>query len=155
MAIEVPPPEAIPDPTVAAPSLLSGGRAISLALLAVSVVFAVSGQLTLKSAMDEIGRIGSREVSAAGETMKRAIKEPRLWIGLTLFGVSALFWLVVLSRVPLSVAYPFVGVSYILIVAFARFFLHEHVPTLRWIGVVVVALGIAIVGFSFRRVSGL
>lgn len=129
--------------------------AVSLGLLIVSVVFAIAGQLTLKSAMEEVGRIGAREVSAAGETIKRAVKEPRLWIGLTLFAVSAIFWLVVLSRVPLSVAYPFVGVSYILIVGFSRFFLNEHVPTLRWIGVFVVALGIAIVGLSFRRVSGL
>ena len=128
--------------------------AVSVALLIVSVLFAIAGQITLKSAMREIGHIGAREVSNAGQTFKRAAKEPRLWIGLFLFGVSALFWLVVLSRVPLSVAYPFVGVSYILIVAFARFFLHEHVPFMRWIGVAVVALGIAIVGLSFKRATG-
>ncbi|HYN36205.1 MAG TPA: EamA family transporter [Actinomycetota bacterium] len=128
--------------------------AVSIALLIVSVVFAIAGQLTLKSAMREVGRIGAREVSDAGQTLKRAAKEPRLWFGLFLFGVSALFWLVVLSRVPLSVAYPFVGISYILIVAFARYFLHEHVPLLRWIGVAVVALGIAIVGLSFKRATG-
>ncbi|MFP5299463.1 MAG: hypothetical protein ACLGHL_10795, partial [Actinomycetota bacterium] len=72
----------------------------------------------------------------------------------TLFGISALFWLVVLSRVPLSVAYPIVGVSYILIVLLGRFVLHETVPTMRWIGVFVVATGIAIIGLSFRRVAG-
>jgi drug/metabolite transporter (DMT)-like permease len=44
-----------------------------------------------------------------------------------------------------------VGVSYILIVLFARLFLKEHVPTLRWAGVLVVAMGIAIIGLSFRR----
>ena len=153
MALDPPPTETLQQ------SLESTNRptvsAVSLGLLLVSVVFAIAGQLTLKSAMEEVGRIGAREVSAAGETVKRAVKEPRLWIGLVLFGVSALFWLVVLSRVPLSVAYPFVGVSYILIVGFSRFLLHEHVPTLRWIGVFVVAIGIAIVGLSFRRASGL
>jgi drug/metabolite transporter (DMT)-like permease len=106
----------------------------------------------LKSAMNEIGRIGSAEVAQAGQTVGRSLKEPRLWIGLTLFGISALFWLVVLSRVPLSLAYPLVGVSYILIVAFARLFLGEHVPPLRWVGVSIVALGIAVVGLSFDRV---
>lgn len=151
MAIEVPPPEAIPEaisthrPTVSA---------VSIGLLVVSVVFAIAGQLTLKSAMTEIGRIGAREVSAAGQTISRAVREPRLWIGLTLFGISAVFWLIVLSRVPLSVAYPFVGISYILIVAFSRFFLDEHVPAVRWLGVVIVALGIAIVGMSFKATSG-
>ena len=123
-------------------------------LLVVSVGFAIAGQLTLKAAMDQIGRIGTAEVSAPLETIGKAAREPRLWAGLTLFGISSLFWLVVLSRVPLSVAYPFVGISYIFVVAFARFVLHEHVPAGRWLGVAVVALGIAIIGLSFRRVAG-
>ena len=153
MAMDIPPTEAITDslPPSASQATVS---AVSIALLIASVIFAIAGQLTLKSAMREVGRIGAREVSNAGETIKKAAGTPRLWVGLFLFGVSALFWLVVLSRVPLSVAYPFVGVSYILIVAFARFFLHEHVPTLRWIGVAVVAFGIAIVGLSFKRATG-
>ena len=155
MAIEVPPPQAVPETIVnAAPSLLGGGRAASLALLLISVFFAVVGQLTLKSAMDDIGRIGGAELKDPVATVLRAVREPKLWIGLALFGISAVFWLVVLSRVPLSVAYPLVGLSYITVVLIARFFFHEHVPPLRWLGVTVVAMGIALIGFSFRRVSG-
>ena len=118
----------------------------------ISVLFAVAGQLTLKSAMDNVGRIGKH--SAIGETLVRAAKEPRLWTGLVLFGVSAVFWLVVLSRVRLSVAYPVVGISYIVIVLLARYRLHEHVPPLRWVGVTVIAIGIAIIGLSFRTKTG-
>ncbi len=151
MAVEVPPPEGLPE-TIAAATSPSTSRFISLGLVLVSIVFAVGGQLTLKAAMDQVGRIG--RTSALGETVVRALKEPRLWVGLILFGVSAVFWLVVLSRVRLSVAYPFVGVSYILIVAFARFVHNEHVPPLRWLGVVVIAIGITIIGLSLRRVPG-
>ncbi|HEX2294703.1 MAG TPA: EamA family transporter [Actinomycetota bacterium] len=151
MALEVPPPEAIP--VVAAPESRTSGL-ISILLVVVSVGFAVAGQLTLKAAMDHIGRIGFEQVSEPLETVGRAAREPRLWAGLFLFGISSLFWLVVLSRVPLSVAYPFVGISYIFVVGFARFVLHENVPASRWVGVAVVALGIAIIGLSFRRVSG-
>jgi multidrug transporter EmrE-like cation transporter len=147
MALEVPPPEALPIAASTRPS----GWLVSIGLLVVSVSFAVAGQLTLKAAMDSVGRIGAREVSDAGATIARAAKEPKLWVGLFLFGVSALFWLVVLSRVPLSIAYPFVGISYVLVVLFARIFLDEHVPITRWIGVGIVALGIVIVGLSFRR----
>jgi multidrug transporter EmrE-like cation transporter len=128
--------------------------ATSIVLLLVSVGFSIAGQITLKSAMDQIGRIGSAEVAAAGDTILRAAKEPRLWLGLTLFGISSIFWLVVLSRVPLSVAYPFVGISYVVIVLMARFVLAENVPALRWVGVLVVAAGITIIGLSFRRLTG-
>ena len=151
MALEVPPPDALPE-TIQAATAPSSGRVVSLALLLTSVVFAVAGQITLKTAMDNIGRIGKG--SAFGETLTRALKEPRLWLGLTIFGISAIFWLVVLSRVRLSVAYPVVGISYILIVFLARFGLNEHVPALRWVGVTVIAIGIAIIGFSFRTKTG-
>jgi multidrug transporter EmrE-like cation transporter len=147
MALEVPSPEPL-----AATAPRPAGL-ISIALLIVSVGFAIAGQLTLKSAMNHVGRIGSDEVRAAGETALRLAREPRLWAGLFLFGISSLFWIVVLSRVPLSVAYPFVGISYIVIVLLSRLVLHEHVPVLRWIGVFVVAAGIAIIGLSFRTLS--
>lgn len=151
MALEVPPPEALPASIQAAASP-GTSRLVSLGLLLVSVGFAVAGQLTLKSAMDHVGRIGKE--SALGDVLLRAAKEPLLWVGLFLFGVSALFWLVVLSRVRLSVAYPVVGISYIVIVVFARFRLHESVPPLRWLGVFVIAVGIAIIGLSFRTKTG-
>jgi drug/metabolite transporter (DMT)-like permease len=150
MALEVPPPEAVP--VAISGSKLSSG--ISFALLLVSVIFAIAGQFTLKSAMERIGRIGTAQVSQPLETVTRALTEPRLWVGLTLFGVSALFWLVVLSRVPLSVAYPIVGLSYVIVVVLSRYMLHEHIPTLRWVGAVVVAIGIAIIGVSSKSISG-
>ena len=150
MAFDAPPPEALPVAAGAARAV----SLVSLGLLVTSVGFAVTAQLTLKSGMDRVGRIGAAEIAAPGDTVLRAAREPRLWIGLALFGISAVFWLVVLSRVPLSIAYPFVGLSYLVIVAFARVVLHEHVPLVRWVGVAVVAAGIAIVGLSFRRATG-
>lgn len=150
MALEVPPPEVIP---VAAPASRVSSL-ISIILLVVSVGFATAGQITLKAAMEAIGRIGTAQVSDAGQTIGRAAREPLLWGGLLLFGISALFWLIVLSRVDLSIAYPFVGLSYVLVVALARVLFHENVPTLRWIGVCVIAVGIALIGLSSRTVSG-
>ena len=151
MALEIPQPETLP---LSAPARPGVGLA-SIALVLVSVAFSIAGQLTLRSAMGRVGFIGRAEVSTPLTTASRVAKEPLLWIGLFLFGISAIFWLVVLSRVPLSVAYPFVGLSYILIVAFSRFILDEGVPLLRWVGVIIVATGIVIVGLSFRRVSGI
>jgi multidrug transporter EmrE-like cation transporter len=127
---------------------------MSMALLVISVVFAIAGQFTLKAAMNEIGRIGTAQFRDPIALVARAAKEPRLWAGLALFGISAAFWLVVLSRVNLSVAYPLVGVSYILVVAIGRFVLNEEVPPMRWVGVTIIAVGIATIGLSFRGSNG-
>jgi multidrug transporter EmrE-like cation transporter len=148
MGIEVPPPE-----VVAAEAASRSSSAISFLLVVVSVSLATGGHFTLKAAMDRVGRIGTAEVNAFGDTVVRAAKEPRLWLGLFLFGISAIFWLVVLSRVSLSIAYPFAGLSYVGIVLLDRYVLHEPVPPLRWIGVAAIAAGIALVGLSTRTVN--
>lgn len=150
MPFDVPPPHA--SPLAASTSRFSS--LIVLALLVTSVVFATAGQITLKTAMNRVGRIGTAQVTAAGDTLLRMAREPLLWIGLALFGISALFWLVVLSHVPLSLAYPVVGISYIFVVGFSKLILHEQVPPLRWVGAIVVAIGIALIGLSFRRITG-
>ena len=68
-----------------------------------------------------------------------------LWGGLALFGLSALVWLVVLSRASLSFAYPFAALTYVLILLFDRFVLEETVPPLRWGGVGFIAVGIFLI----------
>jgi undecaprenyl phosphate-alpha-L-ara4N flippase subunit ArnE len=54
--------------------------------------------------------------------------------------------LLVLSRVPLSFAYPFAGLTYLLISLFGKFVLREEVPFLRWLGIALIILGIVLVG---------
>lgn len=148
MALEIPPPEAL-----ASDAASRSSSAISFLLVIVSVALATGGHFTLKAAMDRVGRIGTMQVNAFGDTLARAAKEPRLWVGLALFGISAVFWLVVLSRVSLSIAYPFAGMSYVGIVLLDRYVLHEPVPPLRWVGVAIIALGITLVGLSTRTVN--
>lgn len=149
--MEVPPPEVVE--AVAETARVSRASSlISLGLVLVSVFLATAGHLTLKAAMNDVGRIGTAEVRSPGETIARAAKEPKLWAGLFLFGISAVFWLIVLSRVSLSIAYPFAGLTYIVIVALDRLVLEQPVPSLRWIGVAAIAIGIALVGISTRSV---
>ena len=151
MALEVPPPDVI-ETAARAPSKMS--TLLSVLLLVLSVGFATGGQLMLKAAMTDVGRIGTAQISEPGQTVLRAAREPKLWLGLVLFGVSSVFWLVVLSRVDLSLAYPMVGLSYVIIVALAKLVLDESVPAVRWAGVIIIAVGIALVGFSSRTISG-
>jgi drug/metabolite transporter (DMT)-like permease len=65
--------------------------------------------------------------------------------GLGLFVLSAAVWLVVLSKVSLSFAYPFVSLTYVLILLFDRLVLHDTVSGLRWAGVALIVAGIVLV----------
>lgn len=84
------------------------------------------------------------------------MSQPSTWItvplvaALALYGVATLTWLVVLSRVPLSLAFPFYGLAFLLVPLAAALFLREP---LRWqslAGGVVILCGIAITAWGAR-----
>jgi multidrug transporter EmrE-like cation transporter len=117
-----------------------------LALL--SVAFATGGQILLKSGMTRVGYVGSAELTKPADLALRVGKTTEVWLGLAFFVISAGVWLIVLSRAPLSFAYPFAGLTYVLITAFSRFVLHEHVSFVRWGGIALIIIGIVLVARS-------
>ena len=62
-----------------------------------------------------------------------------------MFGLSAVVWIVVLSRTSLSFAYPFASLTYVLILMADRFVLDQEVPALRYAGVAFIVVGIVLV----------
>ncbi|AYN26266.1 MULTISPECIES: 4-amino-4-deoxy-L-arabinose-phosphoundecaprenol flippase subunit ArnE [Enterobacteriaceae] len=70
------------------------------------------------------------------------------WLALSvlLLGCAMLLWLLVLQRVPVSVAYPMLSLNFIFITLAARFIWHEPVSLRHWLGVVVIICGISILG---------
>jgi drug/metabolite transporter (DMT)-like permease len=71
-----------------------------------------------------------------------------LAIGLISYIFSTVFYFYVLSRTHLSWAYSIGGLSYIFAVLLARFALSESVPPLRWVGVLVITVGVVLIGLS-------
>lgn len=119
----------------------------TLALILATVTASACAQLALKLGMS------SPAVSAALPQGGRAIllavaTTPLVWIGLTIYGLSVVVWLWILSKVDLSLAYPFVGVSFILVMLFGVFLLNEHVTPLRMVGTVLIAVGCVLVARS-------
>lgn len=124
------------------------GMAKSFALLFLSVSIAVGGQFFLKVGMDHVGRIGASSLAHPMQTISSVVRVYQVWVGLFLYATSALVWLVVLSRVDLSLAYPMVGISYVLVLIISSLLLKEHVVTLRWIGALVICFGVYLISRS-------
>lgn len=120
-------------------------------LLVTSIGLATGGQLLLKAGMTEVGDF-SEVLAAAGVTglLSRMLTTWQVVGGLGVFGLSAVFWLLTLSRVPLSTAYPAVSLSYVLIIAFSYFVLNERPSPAVWAGVLFIMLGISLVGIGQR-----
>jgi multidrug transporter EmrE-like cation transporter len=111
----------------------------------VSVCLATIGQFLLKAGMDKVGPISADRIRRPLELAMTVVRTPQVVVGLAVFVVSAVFWLVVLSRLPLSTAYPFAGLTYLLTALIARFGLNEAVPGMRWVGILLIVGGIVLV----------
>ena len=114
----------------------------SVALLLFAVVTAATGQVMLKHGM----QIATTRVAHDGGSLAlRAATSPWVLLGLVVFGVSAIAWLTALSRVPLSVAYPFNALGYIVILTASVVLLHERASVLTWVVSLMVVSGLLIV----------
>jgi len=111
-------------------------------LLAVAgmVAFTVVANLLLKT-----GAVMGRE---AGGAWWAQLLNWRIVAGFAAFAVAALFYTVVLRTVPLNVAQSFTAAQFIAIVLASAIVLSEPITGMRWLGIALIASGIAIVGWS-------
>jgi undecaprenyl phosphate-alpha-L-ara4N flippase subunit ArnE len=117
----------------------------SIALLLFSVCSAATGQLLLKHGMQIAS---ARAAKSGGSLVVSAATSPWILFGLAVFAVSAVAWLAVLSRVPLSVAYPFNAMGYLVILTASILVLHERANVLTWAGSFLVVSGLVIVALA-------
>ena len=69
-------------------------------------------------------------------------------LGFVLYGISTLLYLFVLGRSHLSWTYSFTGLTYIFTNILAFSVLNEPITLMRWVGIVVIAIGAGVVGRS-------
>lgn len=117
----------------------------SFGLLLFAVLSAASGQLLLKHGMQVAT---ARAHASGGSLIIAAATSPLIIGGLAIFAISAVAWLATLAKVPLSVAYPFNALSYLLILTLSAVLLHERTNLLTWAGSLVVVSGLIIVVLS-------
>ena len=114
----------------------------SAALLVFAVSTAATGQLMLKHGMQ---LATARVAKSGGSLVISAATSPWILLGLAVFGISAVAWLAALSRVPLSVAYPFNALGYLVILTASVLILHERANVFTWLGSFMVVSGLLIV----------
>ena len=118
----------------------------TILILVTAATLATAGQLLLKAGMTDIGEIAGVGLGDLVGLVGGVLTSWKALLGLACFGGSSLFWLVVLSRIPLSTAYPFVALSYLIILAFSTIVLHERPPLLTWGGALLIVSGIVMIG---------
>ena len=116
----------------------------NLLLILMCVALGVGGQLLLKYGMSSSGD----QVDEVREVIPRLLKaamNPVVITGFLLYGLSAALWLILLTRVDLSFAYPMLSLGYVLVVFLARALFNEQVTFVRFLGTLVVCLGVFLI----------
>lgn len=122
-------------------------NAVSFGLVMFGVALNAAAQLLLKA--------GTREVGAFAFTWENAMPvgwrlatEPHILGGILCYAVSVVVWIMALSRVEVSLAYPMLSVGYVVNALAAWYLFGEAVTLARMIGIGIIILGVFVVARS-------
>ena len=119
----------------------------SALLLLLGVTLNAVAQLLLKAGTNAVGRF---EFSAANAVPVgvRLATEPHILGGIACYVVSVVVWILALSRVEVSIAYPMLSIGYVLNALAAWYWLGEAVTPARLVGIGIIIVGVYIVARS-------
>ncbi len=112
---------------------------LEFCLLLTSVLISVAGQFFLKLGALKLGKV---DAGNAFSHILSMVTTPELLIGLTCYGIGAIAYILLLTRVNLSVAAPAVSIGYIFSVLIGYFILKEPISPVRLIGLGLIVMGV-------------
>ena len=121
--------------------------AVSFSLVLLGVLLNAIAQLLLKAGTNTIGHFEFSVANALPVAMKVAT-QPYILGGIVCYVVSVVVWILALSRVEVSVAYPMLSIGYIVNAVAAYFLFGEAVSVQRLAGIGIIILGVYIVARS-------
>lgn len=113
-------------------------KTIALSLAVFCVLLSSAAQIAMKRGM------GAPADADVGATYLHALGSPLVWLGLVLYGASAVLWLWVLSRLDVSLAYPLVSLGFVVTFVLGVAWLGEPFSWLRLSGCALIVLGVAV-----------
>lgn len=116
---------------------------VAFALVLTGVLLNAVAQLALKASVRGQGAIGLN-LSDALPTALRMAAEPWLWLGLGCYVVSVVVWILALSRVEVSIAYPMLSIGYIINALVAWAWLGEVLSVNKIAGIAIITVGVIV-----------
>lgn len=117
-------------------------------LVVVSVCFSAAAQIFLKQGMSQPAVQLAFLNGSKLEILSSVALSWGVWVGLSLYIGSMVVWLGVLSKIDVTQAYPFVGLGFLITLAFGYFYLGEQINMMRLFGTILVASGVVLVASS-------
>ncbi|MBS0342967.1 MAG: EamA family transporter [Proteobacteria bacterium] len=124
-------------------------NASTLVWLMSGVMLNAAAQLMLKAGASSVGAISlSAGAASLWRTGLQLAMHPGILGGLACYVVSVVAWIVALSRVDVSVAYPMLSIGYVVNALLAWWLFGEVVSLQRWLGIAIIIFGVVLVARS-------
>ena len=122
-------------------------NAISFSLLMTGVLLNAGAQLLLKAGTNTVGVFEFSRENLLPVGLRLAT-EPHIAGGIACYVVSVVVWILALSRVEVSIAYPMLSIGYVVNAIAAFYLFGEAVTPARLLGIGVIILGVFLVARS-------
>lgn len=122
-------------------------NAVSLAIIMTGVLLNAAAQLLLKAGTNAVGHFEFSAQNIVPIGMKLAF-EPHIAGGVACYVVSVVVWILGLSRVEVSIAYPMLSIGYVLNAAAAWYLFGESLTAQKLIGITFIVVGVFLVARS-------
>ena len=111
------------------------------------VLLNAAAQLLLKAGTNAIGQFAFTSANIVPVGLKVAL-EPHILGGIACYVVSLVVWIMGLSRIEVSIAYPMLSIGYVLNALAAWYLLGESVTVMRLAGIGIIIIGVYVVARS-------
>ena len=78
----------------------------------------------------------------------RTLLSPSLIAALAVYGIATVMWILVLKRMPLSLAFPFYGLTFLLVPILAHYLLGEKIGYQTLVGGAIIMLGVFVTSWG-------
>ncbi len=112
-------------------------------LILLSVLFTTGGQLLQKISATKVAAM-----PAKAHFLKSVFRQSETWWAVTCLAAGMVLWLVILYRMEVSKAFPFLSIGFVLVILVSRYHLNEAVSVTRWLGVALICSGIVLISLS-------
>ena len=119
----------------------------NFSLILVGVMLNAVAQLFLKAGTNVVGELKFSQATLLPTILKVAF-QPYIFAGLTCYVFSVAIWIVALSKVQVSIAYPMLSIGYIVNAIAAAYLFGETLTDLKIVGIMVIILGVYLVARS-------
>lgn len=119
-----------------------------LLILFIGLVFESTGVVFLKKGMSSVGEVKAVTAAEVLRVITAGVVNPQILLGIFFEALFFVCLLILMARSEISFLWPLTALSFVFATLAAMWFLHEHVSSIRWAGVIFIMIGAALISFS-------